>query len=198
MAPRKMEMAPALVAEGRRLYEHTVMPVRDIALKLGISNTTLQNRIDEWGWKRRDYHSELMRKLRAAEVAASEARAPAPEPTTTEPSASVAPAAPANRIAIAARITTVVEREMDAIERVLEVIGPANPIEAERSARSLASISRALREIAAFNQSDEVTPPDDADDDPVPRDIDEFRSELARRINEFVEARRSGEEGADN
>ncbi len=78
MAPRKMEMAPALVAEGRRLYEHTVMPVRDIALKLGISNTTLQNRIDEWGWKRRDYHSELMRKLRAAEVAASEARAPAP------------------------------------------------------------------------------------------------------------------------
>lgn len=194
MAPRRKEIASELVAEGRRLYEQTVVPVGDIARKMGISKSTLQNRVDAWSWKRRDYHSELMRKLRAAEVAAAQVSAPASEQPTSEPPA--APPVPADRVAIAARIATVVERELDAVERVLKVIGPNNQVEAERSARTLASIGRALREIAAFNESHEVTP-DDADDDAVPRDIDEFRNELARRINEFVDARRSGTDGAD-
>ena len=158
MAPRKKEIAPALVAEGRRLYEQTVVPVAEIARTMGISKSTLQDRVDAWGWKRRDYHSELMRKLRAAEVAAAEVSAAASEQPASEPPAAIAPAEPANRVAIAARIATVVEREMDAVERVLKVIGPANQIEAERSARTLAAIARTLREIAAFNQSDEVKP----------------------------------------
>jgi hypothetical protein len=59
----------------------------------------------------------------------------------------------------------------------------------------MASISRALREIATLVQPDEVKAPDDADDDPVPRDIDEFRNELARRIRGFIEARSAGADG---
>jgi hypothetical protein len=31
MAPRKMEIAPEFIVEGRRLYEQTVTPVREIA-----------------------------------------------------------------------------------------------------------------------------------------------------------------------
>jgi hypothetical protein len=97
-----------------------------------------------------------------------------------------APPSPPDRAAIAARIQGMVERQMNAVERVLNALGPANQIEAERTAR-------ALRDIAAINRSDEVTPPDAADDAPVPRDIDEFRRALARRIRIFVEARRNGD-----
>jgi hypothetical protein len=109
--------------------------------------------------------------------------------------ASIAADLPAARIALAARLQSVVERELNAVERVLAKVGPSNQGEAERSARTLASISRALREIAAFAKPDEVTPPDETDDDPVPRDIDEFRRELARRIRGFIEARRNGADG---
>jgi hypothetical protein len=42
-----------------------------------------------------------------------------------------------------------------------------------------------------------VTPDDETDDDPVPRDIDEFRETLARRIEAFLAARSGGEDGAD-
>jgi hypothetical protein len=48
-----------------------------------------------------------------------------------------------------------------------------------------------VREIAALNQPNEVTPADAADDDPVPSDIDEFRFELARRIHQFIEDRQA-------
>ncbi len=188
MAPRPKQFAPELVAEGQRLYQQTVTPVRDIAAMFGISCTTLQNRIDEWGWKRRDYHSNLMRALRADEVAAASVRASA-----AAPPAAIALPAPADRAATAARIARVVERQMDAVERVLDVLGPANQIEAERTARTLASTARMLREIAAIIQPEQGAAPDEADDDPIPRDIDEFRRELARRINALIDARRDSE-----
>jgi len=101
---------------------------------------------------------------------------------------------PGERIALAARIQSVVEREMDAVERVLETFdAPSNKTEAERSARTLASLARTLREITALIQPDQMTPPDDADDDSIPRDIDELRRELARRLKGLVDAERARE-----
>jgi len=102
---------------------------------------------------------------------------------------------PQQRAALAQRIQNVVEREMTVLERVVGVLGPSNEAAAERTAQTLAGISRTLREIAALNRPDEVTPPDEADDDPVPRDIDEFRNELARRIHALIDARCGGESG---
>ena len=120
----------------------------------------------------------------------------APEPLA-EAGVTPEPLSPEQRLAMALRIQRVVEREMDAMERILAVIQPADQIEAEHGARTLAGVSRALREIKALTEPDEVTPPDDADDDSIPLDIDEFRNELARRINEFVDAERRGEGEAD-
>jgi hypothetical protein len=193
MAPRRREFAPDLVAEARRLYEQTLTPVLDIAAMMGISGTTLNHRINDWGWKRRDYQSNLMRALRADEVAAESVRPPAsgPPAETEVPE----PTAPADRVAVAARIQTAVERTIDGVERVLRVLGPANQIEAERTARTLANTARTLREIAAFNQSQEMTPPHEADHDPVPQDIDEFREALAKRIEAFVASRRAADGG---
>ena len=96
------------------------------------------------------------------------------------------------RAALAVRIQNVVESELAAAERILAAVKAADQSEAERSARTLASVSRTVPEIAALNQPIEVTPPHEADDDPIPRDIDEFRLELARRIRGFIEARRNG------
>jgi hypothetical protein len=184
----KIQIAPELAAEGKRLYEQTLTPLRDIAAMMGICRGTLATRIREWKWTRRRMAAapfELHHAIRGAAMAA----------ITQEPpsnGASLVPVTPQQRAAIASRIQSAVEREIAAVERVLDVVGPADQGEAERSARTLASISRTLREVAALNQPDEVTPPDDADNDPVPRDIDEFRRELTRRIRNFIEARRNG------
>jgi len=193
IAPHRKQIAPERVAEGRRLYEQTVTPVRDIATMLGVCCTTLQNRINEWGWKRRDYHSNLMRALRADEVAVESVRAPAPDqPMQSIPAE---PVAPADRAAIADRMARSVEQHLDAVERVLKVLGPTSKTEATRAARTLAHTARMLREIAAITQPNTMTPPDETDDDPVPRDIDEFREALARRIEAFIAGQRAIEDG---
>ena len=161
MAPRK-EIAPAQWAEARRLFENTLVPVKEIAAMVGLARTTLRRRAKAEGWTMR--------------------RAPmAPLPSSLP-----------DRAVLAARIRDLVDRELCAVERVLEVIQPADAAEADRSARTLANIARATREIVALNQPPEATPPDEADDDPLPRDLDDFRHELARRIRGFIEARRSG------
>lgn len=125
-------------------------------------------------------------------MAAEKQIAPA-EQSRAEVIVTADPLSPQQRLAIALRIQRVVEREMDAMERILAVIQPSDQIEAEHGARTLASVSRALREITALTEPDEVTPPDEADDDAIPLDIDEFRNELAHRINAFIDAERNGE-----
>jgi hypothetical protein len=189
--PPRIEIAPELIAEAKRLYERTLVPVNDIAAMMGLSKYPFYRRVKEWGWRRRRAKVgalELVRALTDSTVL------PLPPLVVAsgdmKQDARTNPPALAERTAVAARIQDVVERELAAVERVLDLIGPDDKNEAELSARTLASIARTLREIAAINQPNEVTPPDEADDDPIPRDIDEFREELARRIQSFVAAER--------
>lgn len=192
MSARKIEISPAMVAEGRRLYERTQTPLHDVAALMGISRRTLENRIREWNWQRRRIASrpiELFHAVRGAAIAAVTADAAASECDDT------APISPQRRAALAERIQDVAERELDAVVRVLELLAPSDRAEAEQATRTLASISRILREVAALNQPTEVTPADETDDDAVPRDIDEFREEVARRIRSFIDARRNRAHG---
>src|SRR5262249_27975319 len=100
-----------------------------------------------------------------------------------------APADPAAmRAALAARIQRVAEREMDAVERVLDALGPSDHAEADRCARTLAGIARTLREITALNTPDTMKSAHDTDDDTIPVDLDALRCELARRIIALVDA----------
>ena len=59
-------------------------------------------------------------------------------------------------------------------------------------ARALAATFRALREMTALMPSDITAPRHEADDQPIPRSIDEFREALAVRIERIVRAHRSG------
>jgi hypothetical protein len=186
MPAHRIEIAPEVIAEGKRLYEQTRTPVQDIAAFMGIARWTLNNRVREWGWQRRHPPAmsvELHRAARGALAAAITSEAPPGE------SSVLPPASDERRAAIAASIQDAVERAMDAVKRVLDKLDPADNAEAEQVGRTLAGVSRSLRELAAANQLPEASPCHENDNDPVPRDVDEFRFELARRIHAFIEAR---------
>jgi hypothetical protein len=99
-----------------------------------------------------------------------------------------------SRAALIARMWRTAERQVEEIERRLRASG-LELAERESNARTLAIVAKTLRELAAFDEShkpakgNKQAPDDDIDDDPVPRDINEFRRELARRIDALVESR---------
>lgn len=193
MAAHRIEIAPELVAEGKRLYEQTQTPVQDIAALMGVTRWTLHSRIKEWGWLRRRRPKmpvEPHDAARGALVAAMTDNAPPPAGGVV-----LAPVSPERRAVAAARIQNAVESALGAVERVLDKLDPADAAEAERDGRTLAGVSRTLRELSAANQLPQASQSHETDDDPVPADIDEFRFELVRRIRGFIEARRQSAGG---
>lgn len=180
----KIEIAPEMIAEAKTLYETTDIPTSVIAAKLGISRATLNDRIPQWGWTFRRY----------AKSAAERASTPAEQEESAQPAE---PVTPESSLPFATQLRRVIEAQMQVAERTLRVLGPASAAEAERTARILATVSRTVQDITATAKGH--VPADDADDDAVPRDIDEFRNELARRIRGLVEEaeRRRTKLGAD-
>ncbi len=204
MPALRKQIPDDVIAEAKRLYEQTLTPMQDIAAMMGVCRSTLDNRINEWKWVKRSVNRtavDVSRLVRGAAVAALTAAAPDQAGDDADDGTAdvvrATPVSPEQRFALAARIQSVIEREMAAVERVLDKLGPADQAEAERSARTLASLARTMREIAALTQPNDVNRLDDPDDDPVPRDLDDLRFELARRIKGLVEAeRREQGEGA--
>jgi hypothetical protein len=90
------------------------------------------------------------------------------------------------------RIERLVERELDAEEAARTTLGllPRAPADAERCARTLATLTQTLHALARLRGG--LAPDQGLPDDDMPRDIDEFRRELARRICAFVESRTGG------
>jgi hypothetical protein len=122
----------------------------------------------------------------------------APSGTVNAAPAVVVPLSAEARAVLAARIHGAVSQSLDAVERVLAVVGPADEAGAERSARAIAAVARTLTEFAVFTKPDDVAPPDGIEDsDPIPRDIDAVREALALRIEAFIEAEQRGEGTAD-
>ena len=100
---------------------------------------------------------------------------------------------PISRVALVRRMWCAAEAQVRDIEQRLTGERP-EPEDRERDARLLAVLVKTLRELTALDaaegdrkQATDVTP-DDLD---APRDLDEFRRELARRMDAFV-ASRSG------
>lgn len=189
MAFAKKTFTPEQIEAARRLYENPQTPVDDVAASLGIARGTLKSRIEEWGWPKRrtgppvppanktgsSENARVARRLRVTSKATKKkqraqtrARPPSIAPALTTPEA------------LAVRVQRVVERELDAIDSVLSVLGVADSADAERSARTLASLARALTEVMRLSAPEQTPDPDE--DDAMPRDLDEFRRELARRI----------------
>jgi len=198
MAFAKKTFTPEQIEAARVLYENPQTPLDEVAASLKITRRTLEARIAEWGWplrttspqrnrgraRSKSYGRRAKRTSTARKQSKPDAR-PRSD-TTRRPVGS--------REALAVRVQRVVERELDAIDSILSVLGAADSTEAERSARTLASLARALKEVMRLAAPEQATDPDE--DDPMPRDLDEFRRELARRI-EALAAEAEGQAPGD-
>lgn len=104
---------------------------------------------------------------------------------------------PATGAKLIARVTRAIERELTQIETIVggHHIAPRFRTEAERRARTLASLARTLSEVTRLRAQQEP----DADDDAEarPRDLDEFRETLARRLEQMVAAAADRAAGGD-
>ena len=183
--PARKEFPPEQLERARYLYEQTLAPVSDIASMLAISRHTFYTLARAQGWRPRRVGAAQFQFARALmDTTAGQQLLPPAEP--------MVPLGPERRAEIrsmiAARIFGLVERELDALECVVTVLRPTNQAEAERCARTLASIARSTRELAALNAPEDVTPPDDDDErEIIPVDIEQLRDELARRLRGLAE-----------
>jgi hypothetical protein len=96
---------------------------------------------------------------------------------------------PATGIALVERVTRAVERELSQIEVIVggHHVNAARRTEAERRARTLASLARTLTEVRKLRADEhKVKPQDDPD---RPRDLEELRRRLSQRLDEMVRSR---------
>ncbi|MBI3435008.1 MAG: hypothetical protein HY056_08010 [Proteobacteria bacterium] len=111
------------------------------------------------------------------------------------------------RDSVIARLWRTAEAQVRDIEERL-MRERQEPAERERDARVMAVLAKTLRDLSALDEQCAAPPapiaPEDRVDDEGPKDLDEFRAELARRIDAFVASRtgadlpRAGEDGADD
>jgi hypothetical protein len=91
-----------------------------------------------------------------------------------------------NRTALVKRMWLAAEAQVREIEDRLLHDSP-EPLERERDARVLAVLAKTLRELSALDQTKSkkrtLAP---ADDDAVPRNMDELRRSLARKLEALV------------
>ncbi len=197
MAFAKKTFTPEQIEAARLLYENPQTPLPEVAASLKITRRTLEARIAEWGWPPRaasPRNGGRARSKSSGRVARQTHTARKQPKSKARPQPDAAKRPRSSRETLAVRVQRVVERELDAIDSILSVLGAADSAEAERSARTLASLARALKEVMRLAAPEQAPDPDE--DDPMPRDLDEFRRELARRI-EALAAEAEGQAPGD-
>jgi hypothetical protein len=93
---------------------------------------------------------------------------------------------PAIGLALVERVTSAVERELSQIEVIVggSHVNRTQRTEGERRARTLASLARTLTEVRKLRAEEEkLKPPDEK---LSPRDIEQFRLELAQKLDRLV------------
>ncbi len=169
--------APAALADARYRYEETKEPVATIADRLGIGLRTLHSNIRTWGWRQR-------RPPGAKAANAAAASAPATSALTLS-------ALELEALQAAETIQSTAQREVAAIGLIVAKLGPSvNTAEAERIARTLATLTRTLQEVLRLTTLH--APSDELSNDRGPDDPDEFLRELARRLDAFAGRAQAG------
>jgi len=178
--------APEFLAALKQLYEDGDQPMRPLALEFGIGISTLSALVEREGWKKRSLRRrgapDAPRLAEAADLLAT-----LPPRASATADIGVAPAAdasPGTERSAAERLETLLMQEIAAEEAARAELGelPRLRAEADGCTRRLAILTQTLKTLRG------IVPPT-KDDDPVPRDMDAFRNELARRINGLVLSR---------
>jgi hypothetical protein len=91
-----------------------------------------------------------------------------------------------SRAALVTRMWRTAERQVEEIEDRLTVAG-LELVERESNARTLAIVAKTLRELSAVDEKTRGKESEKAnDDDTPPRNIDDLRRELAKKLEAFV------------
>ncbi|WP_322516450.1 hypothetical protein SR870_02380 [Rhodopseudomonas palustris] len=207
---RARGFTPEAVAHARRRYEETDESMDRIAADLGVHRMTLDRLAKTEGWQLRkdrpprDLPVALQLNLAAAEILQAARAAgkpplqPMPEPAEvdramTDASLAEFESAEAEPVAasLALRLEAAVDRELRKVENLREdaVLGGSRATEAERIARTLAALTQTLFKVRQLREPGGVNA--DADED-LPADADEFRRQLAHRIEALVRCRDDG------
>uniref|UniRef100_Q07QE4 Uncharacterized protein n=1 Tax=Rhodopseudomonas palustris (strain BisA53) TaxID=316055 RepID=Q07QE4_RHOP5 len=93
---------------------------------------------------------------------------------------------PETGLALIDRVRRSIEREITRIEVIVggHHVDTEQRTEAERRARTLASLTKTLAELRRLRADEELQRP--LDDDAIPRDLDELRRALSRRLEQLV------------
>lgn len=191
MPPRK-HVAPELIAEGKYLYEETLTPTDEIGARMGLSRSAFYLRVKQWKWQRRRYSAGV--REGEALVLSATYNLPRAEPTPALVEITGEP-----RAALCARVYRAASAQMDTIESIQSTLRQTTqqPAQSERTVRILATLNKALVDIASIATLDEKTTPDEPEDDTSARDIDAFRLELAQRLNALINAK-AGDSGGSH
>jgi len=199
-----------LLENARYRFEETDEPATSIAADVGVHRNTLRRVSAREGWKRyvptRDLSPAARLLVQTERLKAAEPADHCPEQRTnaSEPSlgsdlrplredgdavatAAEEPAMPDLATTIE-RLHRAVLEELTAVETMRAQLKrePQSSTDAERTARTLSSLTEVLQKLQRLQCA---LPQTGSEDDDMPVDIDEFRRELARRIEEFVASR---------
>jgi hypothetical protein len=218
---RRHSYTPELLAAGRDRYERTEESITSIAVDFGVHKSTFQRMAARLGWVRyvapsRDLPPAV--RLLAQATALEDAMLAADRQSLQGNGESLPPAArteekiahrglPDNQsnAPLPPPGVTIEQLHLAVLEEVASVKAlraqlkrrPRSALDGERTARTLASLTETVGKLQRLQCGD---PPSGQDHDDMPIDLDEFRNELARRIEAFVESRADegggGEDGA--
>jgi hypothetical protein len=200
---RRIVFTPEALAHARYRYEHTDASLVDIAVDLRVAKNTVRNLARGKGWVRyarppRGLSPAVQFNAEARELEAQAFGASVPvsplsenadvvqqgEGTSQNDASTVMP----QLTDTVARLYRAVMDELVAVETLRAQLKhePKSPQDAERTARTLSSLTETLQKLQRLQCA---VPQSGPHDDDIPADIDEFRTELARRIEAFVASR---------
>jgi hypothetical protein len=185
--------SPEALEDIRRRYVETDETQTSIGLDHGRSRKTISNLAIDMGWPlRKDRPPRglppaLKLYRQATEALAQQASPDAPK--TGDENAAADDAPPPG--SVAARLEAEVEKQLRAVESLRSEFSrpEQRSIEAERIARTLATLTETLFKVRRLREAGSA---ESTDDDDLPSDVDGFRRALAHRIEAFVRSRMDG------
>jgi hypothetical protein len=200
---RRIVFTPEALSHARYRYEHTDASLADIAVDLRVARGTVRNLARSNGWVHyvrppRGLSPAVQLNAQASELEAQGVGASVPvtpfsenadtvqqgEGTSQDGASTVMP----QLTDTVARLYRAVMDELVAVETLRAQLKrePKSPQDAERTARTLSSLTETIQKLRRLQCA---VPQSGPHDDDIPADIDEFRTELARRIEAFVASR---------
>jgi hypothetical protein len=185
-----IRFSQSLLDNLRQRYEDTDEPLAAIAADAGIWPSSVNRIARRQGWRlRKDRPPRDLPPALKAQMAAEAAV----QAEVAAMNIAVTPDAGAGAT-VADRLERAIEKELRAVEIMRATLGPEPQpaAEAERTARTLSTLTATLFKVRRLRAGDavpEARAGQGVDDGDLPDDLDRFREALARRIETFVRSR---------